>query len=145
MEKRYELIECKLPAAGLDDYIIGTVTFGYKLGSWDKPVEITRYVPPKDNAPQGIKGVDYPVADIIGASSVKVYDAFVCVSKKGDTYLQTGSVNVPRDIKNAVAMEAAGRLGTLTQRAARQAPQAAIDDVFPDGDEADAAASALPT
>lgn len=119
--KRFELLSVRLPGSGMHESVLGMATFGYYPAEFDEPLKVTRYVAPPENAPAGAKGVNFDVATVTGARAVKIHDAIVANGRNGP-WLQLNGVQIPRDVADRVALEAAGKLHAMGEAAARAKP-----------------------
>lgn len=106
---RFQILQTKQAPQGMGENVIGLVTFGYEPAAFDEDVKFTRYVAPAQDAPPGTKGTNYDVAIIRGARAVKVIDAVVANGNRGP-YLQSSAIVIPRDIAEAVALNAAAQI-----------------------------------
>lgn len=144
MSDRFKILRVQPPAPGLES--LGTVDFAYQHAAYDGALKIHRWVKPTPAATEG--GQDKPgynvetlavVSQNGGTLAVKVTGAIVQTGKRGP-YVQCNGADVPRDVREEVAVRAAGMIENKKIRRARIGNAGTPEDAgsaFDSIDEAD--------
>jgi len=130
MAARFQILGVKLPTADQDAAgCLGTVTFGYCPSEFDPSLKLVKY----GKTDKADATIEYDDVDIIGqVRGVKFHDRWIKTNSRGP-FVSLGGWKIPREVSDAVALEAADQLHALSRK---QVPAAnvngLIDDVFGD-------------
>lgn len=108
----HKVLAVRKPPPGFKEEVVALVTFGYAPTEFDPPIKFLRSV---NRAPAG-KEADwkqYDIATVSGVVKVKFHDVPVVRNDRG-TYLQMQDIEIPREVKAAIAAEAAAQASNLT-------------------------------
>lgn len=126
----HKILTVRKPPAGFGEETVALVTFGYAPTEFDPPVKFFRTVKRGDGKEATYK--QYDVALVSGAAlKFKFCDVPVVRHEKG-IFLQMRDIDIPREVKSAVATEAVAQAGKLTDdQAGDPAPYVESDKDIP--------------